>query len=199
MSDRSRELMTRPLFVEAGAEPERADEWSYPKGIMFGGMVELAHGDERSFADQYFSAAEAIVDLVLRNEVADYTVQNPICYLYRHAFELYLKAIIRRDRGSFPQTHSLEALANRATLLEPWAERRLGELHLLDPKSLLLRYGGPQSAFDGENWAELKFFRDAMSWLREYFLYLLDADSRRVDLRLIEDPDPAENAREAIG
>ena len=157
-----------------------------------------AHGDERSFADQYFGAAEAIVDLVLRNEVADYAVQNPICYLYRHAFELYLKLLIQRETGSFPRIHSLEALASQATTLPPWTRRRLGELHLIDPNSQLLRYGGPQGAFDGEHWADMSFFRDAMRWLREYFLHVLDGDAHRVDLRLIEDPDSAELPREAL-
>ena len=191
MNGRARELMTRPLFVEAGVEAERESEWSYPKGIMFGGMVELAHGDERSFADQYFGAADAIVDLVLSNEVADFTVQNPICYLYRHAFELYLKLLIQRETGSFPRIHSLEVLASQAETLQPWARRRLGELHLIDPNSQLLRYGGPQDAFNGEHWAELKFFRDAMRWLREYFLHLLDGADHHVDLRLIADVNPA--------
>jgi HEPN domain-containing protein len=166
--------MTRPLFVEVGSDAERTDEWSYPKGIMFGGMAELAIGDERAFAEQYFVGAEAIADLVSRNEVADYTVQFPLCYMYRHSIELYIKCLLSRQGRAFQRVHSLEALSDKVETLPPWVRSRIAELHELDPKSVLLRYGGRQCVFDGEHWCEITFLRDAMRCLRAYFVAELD-------------------------
>lgn len=163
-----KDLITRPLFEEPDAQCERDDELSYPKGVFIGGLSSLAEKDSFwKYAFDYFLAAEAVVDLVIKNDIPDYIGQNPILYLYRHAIELYLKAIIQ-DQGNTPpdNEHSLHVLANQISDLDPWALKRIQEINTIDPKSTLLRYGGEESP--EEKWAELHFLRDAMRALRDH-------------------------------
>ncbi len=172
MSDRLRTLMTAPLFKEPGSEAERADERSYPKGILLAPMG-LADPDLRHQAEQYFIAAEAMVGLVLDNKVADYTVPTPILFLYRHSFELYLKVLIQKQGRQPKRKHSLRELVEVSDGLPDWATQRLYELDDIDLRSVMLRYGGVPGHLI-EQWAELTFFRDAMRLLRDLFIVMVD-------------------------
>lgn len=175
MNNDAAHLRNHPMFTEMDERAERDDEWSYPKGLAFCGMVALAESEPRHFADQYFEAAEAIVDLVLRNQVADYTVQNPILFLYRHAIELYLKVILDARAIPYEKKHSLHVLLNKVDGIAPWAGKRVLEIHAIDPGSTLLRYGGDKTFSDyGEAWVELTFVRDAMRALRDHLVGLID-------------------------
>jgi hypothetical protein len=109
------EAMTRPLFEPFSEEHERPDEWSGPHGFVIGGMATYAMRAERdgSLAEQYFKAANALVDSILDKRVADYQVANAALFLYRHCFELLLKAglppKVRRQEHPSPR-HSREKL-----------------------------------------------------------------------------------------
>lgn len=92
------DILAQPLFLDDQGSAYRQDQWSFPKGIMRDAMV-AADMDQRTLADQYFQGAEAIVELVLQNQVEDYVVATPILYLYRHSVELYLKVAIEKQTG----------------------------------------------------------------------------------------------------
>lgn len=135
--------------------------------------------DMRSLGDQYFEAAEAIISLVMHNDVPDYTVSNPIMYLYRHAVELYLKAAIEKQTGKpyrWPKGktgHELDLIVQSAPHISDAARSRIVELHAIDPKSTHLRFGG--AGFPGpEGWAEMTEFRDSMQALRMHLVDLID-------------------------
>jgi hypothetical protein len=171
-------ILASPLFSDDWERAQRPDEWSYPKGIARDGMIGLSM-DMRSLGDQYFEAAEAIVSLVMNNGVPDYTVSNPIMYLYRHAVELYLKAAIEKQTGKpyrWPKGktgHELDLIVQRAPHISDVARSRIMELHAIDPKSTHLRFGG--TGFPGpEGWAEMTEFRDSMRALREHLVDLVE-------------------------
>ena len=77
MTDDTAHLRFTPLFSDMGDRAARDDEWSYPKGILRDGMVALDE-NKRGLADQYFDAAEAVVELVNVTQLADYTVSSLI-------------------------------------------------------------------------------------------------------------------------
>lgn len=172
------DILATPLFSEDWERAQRPDEWSFPKGIARDGMVELSM-DTRSLGDQYFEAAKAIISLVMKNEVPDYTVSYPILYLYRHAIELFLKAAIEKKSGKpyrWPKGktgHELDLIVQSAPHLSAEARSRILELHAIDPKSTHLRFGctgipGP------EGWAEMTEFRDSMRALHTHLIGLID-------------------------
>lgn len=131
--------------------------------------------NKRALADQYFDAAEAVVRLVIDNEVADYTVSSPILYLYRHSFELYLKALIEADGNKPGREHDLAKLLVMVPHLADWAHNRILELHAVDPRSTHLKYGDENGRFPGpEGWAEMNFLRDAMRTLQAHFVDLIE-------------------------
>lgn len=172
------DILARPLFSEDWERAQRPDEWSYPKGIARDGMIGLSM-DTRSLGDQYFEAAEAIISLVMKNDVPDYTVSNPILYLYRHAIELFLKAAIEKQSGKpyrWPKGktgHELDLIVQSAPHISDVARSRILELHGIDPKSTHLRFGG--GGLPGpEGWAEMTEFRESMRALRMHLIGLID-------------------------
>jgi hypothetical protein len=168
------EAMTRPLFQEPSPEIEREDPWSGPKGFMFGGM---AQATVASLAEEYFDAANLIIDCVKRNEVEDYRLAHAALFLYRHSIELILKAAV----GKYDRIHDLGRLANSfADMVKSrhgqnvpvWIMRRLKELAVFDPGSLAFRYGVNRDPLtkrdvplDGEVYVDLFHLQQAMKAL----------------------------------
>ena len=149
----TKEAMTRPLFQEPSEDIMREDPWSGPKGFMFGGM---SHASTASLAEEYFAAANLIIDAIKRNEVEDYKLANAALFLYRHSFELILKAALGKPK----QIHDLGKLADSFahTVKEcyredvpTWIMRRLKELAAIDPGSLAFRYGDYVDPLDKKN------------------------------------------------
>ena len=71
------EELRRRLFDEPGPEIEREDAWSEPKGFLIGGM---ALPSRTELARQYFDAANALVEAILRLEWEDYRLANPALF-----------------------------------------------------------------------------------------------------------------------
>jgi HEPN domain-containing protein len=141
------EDLDRPLFEDTSPACEREDPFSGPQGFMLGGMSQTTIA---SLSEEYFDAANLIVEAIKRGDWEDYKVGNAALFLYRHSVELLLKAAL----GKFAFTHSLSDLADSyaAMILErygqpldDWIVRRLGELASMDPRSTMFRYGAPMS------------------------------------------------------
>ena len=98
--------MTRPLFEEPSPGCERADPWSGPKGFMIGGM---SRSTLQNLGQQYFVAANLLVEAIKRDELEDYKLVNPVLYLYRHWLEVTLKSLI----SSASDEHDLRRLAEQ--------------------------------------------------------------------------------------
>lgn len=67
------EAMTRPLFEELTGDHAREDEWSGPHGFAIGGMMQA---NTASLAEEYFAAANGLVDGIKEKRIADYRVGN---------------------------------------------------------------------------------------------------------------------------
>ena len=153
--------MTGPLFEPLSQKHERPDEWSGPLGFVLGGfnLPSLQAEQDGALADQYFNAATALVDAIIEQRVADYQVANAALFLYRHCFELLLKAGLPPKVRAKKFVHHLGNLAKsyahhkkQAGEIVPfWVIRRCEELASIDPGSEAFRYGeyGTPKAMDG--------------------------------------------------
>jgi hypothetical protein len=175
----TKEAMTRPLFEPLSAEHERPDEWSGPLGFVIGGMATHAMQTERdgALAEQYFNAATTLIDDIIDRRIADFEVANAALFLYRHCFELLLKAGLPADIRAKNYSHHLGNLAKsyahhkrQAGYDVPgWVLRRCEELASIDPSSEAFRYGeyGSPKGADGspiadEIHVDLHHLRSAM-------------------------------------
>lgn len=141
---------------------ERPDEWSGPLGFVIGGFARPSMQAERdgALAEQYFAAAEALIDSILDRRVADYQVANAALFLYRHSFELLLKAGLPPKARAEKDIHDLGKLARSYAHhkqqgdepVPPWIIKRCDELAAIDPGSEAFRYGeyGTPKAKDGK-------------------------------------------------
>lgn len=145
------DAMSRPLSEPLSERHERVDAWSEPLGFVVGGMAHAARQVDRDgiLAEQYFTAANALIDATAQGHVADYQVANAALFLYRHTFELLLKAGLPPAVRNAQRTHNLAALgqtyvqhrSSEGVKVPRWALRRLEELAALDPDSQAFRYG----------------------------------------------------------
>lgn len=144
------EAMTRPLFEELTGDHAREDEWSGPHGFAIGGMMQA---NPASLAEEYFAAANELVDTIKEKRIADYRIGNAALFLYRHSCELILKAALpasKRTHDLIDLTSSfVEMVKERYGQDVPaWIVRRMKELAAIDPNSTAFRYGDYRSPID---------------------------------------------------
>ncbi|PDS46724.1 hypothetical protein CO668_01610 [Rhizobium anhuiense] len=147
----TKEAMTRPLFEPLSEKHERPDEWSGPLGFVIGGFARPSMLAERdgALAEQYFEAANALIESILDKRVADYQVANAALFLYRHCFELLLKAGLPPAVRAKKDIHHLGNLAksyahhrqHAGESVPAWIIKRCEELASIDPGSEAFRYG----------------------------------------------------------
>jgi hypothetical protein len=135
--------MWQPLFKEPDESLEREDEWSEPKGFLFGGWADYSNAE---IAQQYFDAAHVLVEAIDRNQWADYKLAYPVLSLYRHYLELMLKAVV----GSHVKTHDIKQFVGQLEILIQerhghclpiWVKTWLTEISDRDPTATMFRYG----------------------------------------------------------
>lgn len=145
------EAMTRPLFEELTGDHAREDEWSGPHGFAIGGMMQA---NTASLSEEYFAAANELVAAIKEKRVADYQIGNAALFLYRHSFELILKAALPASK----RTHDLNLLtdsfvemikAQYGQDIPYWIIRRMKELAAIDPNSTAFRYGSYGAPING--------------------------------------------------
>lgn len=144
------EAMSRPLFEELSGEHAREDEWSGPHGFSIGGMMQA---NSASLAEEYFVAANTLIEAIKEKRVADFQVGNAALFLYRHSCELTLKAALPRAK----RNHDLAALTDSFVAMikqnyqedvPSWIPRRMKELAAIDPNSTAFRYGAYGAPID---------------------------------------------------
>jgi len=106
MTNFSEDQIHRPLFEEPTDAIEREDAWVEPLGFLVGGLANMS---PQQLADQYFDAASVLTQLILSHQWEDYRLANPALFLYRHALELLVKAVMR---GTKTRHHNLDKLAD---------------------------------------------------------------------------------------
>lgn len=152
-----------PLFRDM---PEDIDEtW---RGIVFGGEFEF--GDLFSMADSFKLAGDRLVNLAWVNQEERQLFQ-PAIYSYRHATELYIKAVIAEEIN-----HDLYELFGKLktnlksefdSIVPQWLENIITVFHESDPKGTTFRYGDllPKN----ELFVDMLHLKKLMSWLSESF------------------------------
>ena len=137
-------------------------------GSLLGGMASPVGNFD--MARDFRRAAEILVDRNTHDAEA-YELLYPVLFAYRHALELYLKAILEPTARS----HDLASLAERLTghvekhfgkQLSSRASRLIQDFAEYDPKGTSFRYGD-KGLLEGEYWIELPKLRRQMTWLMD--------------------------------
>lgn len=134
----------KPIFRDPDEGDEREDGYSEPFGFLLGPMGHFSSSD---MSDEYFRAANLLVERIQDRRVADHEIAYPVLFLYRHAMELMVKAILTKPSYTH---HRLDALADDLSSfvdekygqkVPDWIIGRLKELARIDPTSQAFRYG----------------------------------------------------------
>jgi hypothetical protein len=170
----------RPLFEPVSEQHERQDEWSHPLGFVIGGMATRAIPAERdaALADEYFTAANVLLDAILDQRVADYQVTNSALFLFSHCIEMWLKAGLPLEVRN-ENIHHLGKLAKQyenhqklsGRAVPPWVIARCEELAAAGRHSQAFRYGeygdyGRENEFLDERHVDLYHLRSVMTKLK---------------------------------
>lgn len=149
----SEEAMTRPLFEELTGDHARKDEWTGLHGFAIGGMMQA---NTASLAEEYFVAANQLIDAIKEKRIADYRIGNAALFLYRHSCELILKAALPASKRTHDLTSLTESFVETVKTkygqdVPAWIVRRMKELAAIDPNSTASRYGNYGSPIDAGN------------------------------------------------
>lgn len=164
----------KPLFVDLSDEHQREDALSGPHGFVVGGMFLPT---KLEMAGQYLHAANILVESISRQEQEDFRLANPVLFLYRHALELALKALLPRDSSH----HKLDVLGadlkahireNYKQDVPAWILECLDQMAAVDPNSMAFRYAEDKyagsrkfSPVEGEKYVGVAHLRRTMNEL----------------------------------
>jgi len=95
-------------------------------------------------------------------------LQSAVCFHAQQCAEKYLKALLTRDRITFPKTHDLLDLLDLAKHSDPTTELLRSYLEYLEPYAVNLRYPG-----EGATRTEAKRSVRAITHVREALRRLL--------------------------
>ena len=149
-----------PVFQEM---PEDLNE-DWLNGVLIGGFAER---NLPQVAKAYKTAADELLKQAL-SKFEPHEIDYPIFFLYRHAIEVYLKAMLDLP----PQTHDLGKLIRLleeqvGAKIASWVKDRLWDFQRLDQHSDLFRYADLPA--DGELWIDFHHLKLVMDRLTEAF------------------------------
>lgn len=152
-----------PIFREM---PEDIDgSW---RGVVFSGEFELS--DLFETANSFKLAGDKLVGIAHEN-LEERELFQPAIYNYRHAIELYIKAV-----SGIEKTHDFTRLRERLNrilrekfhaVIPPWLDNIIEAFNYTDPESTAFRYG--IAVPKEELYADLMHIKTLMSWLSESF------------------------------
>ncbi len=154
-----------PIFIDV---PENIDE-SWKHGVVLTGLSQFA--DTFYLANSYKIAGDKLIDSALENEDG-YKLYCPAIYNYRHATELYLKAITNHNI----QTHNLVPLFDRFkkllstdynTIIPQWFQDIIHVFNDFDPGGTAFRYGG--NINQDEVFVDFIQLKKMMTWMEQSF------------------------------
>lgn len=168
------DVLRRPLFAEIPEDIGRLDPWDGPPGFILGpwgppSLLELA--------EQYFDAANQLIERIKRQECEDYRLVYPILFLYRHCLELLLKGSMQSKSNH----HKLDNLTDDYVRyikekyeqdIPYWIINRIKEFAKIDPNSMAFRYAEDKyngdkekSPVDGDTYIDVCHLQRAMEAL----------------------------------
>ncbi|MDX1995005.1 MAG: hypothetical protein SF029_21670 [bacterium] len=168
--------------------PEEIDEtWRHV--ALFGGMVDLAKTDY-SLACDFKHAGDILISRGLNHHDREaYELLYPVLYLYRHAIELYLKAIIRpkkRDHNLGYLFAELEKLLSQhygVDVLPIKFRKPLEEMINHDPRATTFRYADVETNAPEEVIVDLPALLEIMDYLAITFRQIYLAEKQRLGFR----------------
>ncbi|MBZ0276661.1 MAG: HEPN domain-containing protein [Anaerolineae bacterium] len=150
--------------------PDDLDEtWTHV--ALFGGMVDGAH-DFYSLANNFKQAGDVLIQRGLGNLEA-YELLYPVLFNYRHAIELYLKAILKsqekiHDLAKLMKQFKKFVKENYGEDVPAWFEKLILEFNSYDPGATTFRYPG-RTAAPEERMVNLPELQKIMEILSETF------------------------------
>ena len=151
-----------PLFITM---PDDINEtW---RGVVFGGEFQL--DDLFNTANSFKLAGDRLVEMAYNNQEEKILFQ-PALYNYRHATELYIKAITRTGKDK----HNLISLLGKFKLLlnekfnaeiPEWFENIIIAFDYVDPNGAALRYGETKPS--EELYVDMNHVKELMNWLSQ--------------------------------
>lgn len=149
-----------PVFQDVPDEIN--EDWTH--GVLIGGMAER---NLPQVAKAYKTAADELLKQALA-KFGPHEIDYPIFFLYRHAIEVYLKAMVIDP----PQTHDLGRLIlllekQFATQIARSVKDRLWDFQRIDKHADLFRYADLPA--DGELWIDFHHLKLVMDRLVEAF------------------------------
>ncbi len=136
-------LLKKPLFEEVNESHQREDAYGGPYGVIFGGMavptlIELSC--------QYQKAADVLLEQVFSQTVEDFTLSNPVLFLYRHSIEILIKSCLpelkpKHNLDELIDLYTDHVMATHGCGVPSWITSRIHELSEVDPGSTTFRYG----------------------------------------------------------
>jgi hypothetical protein len=131
LEDDLQEILQQQIFQEP---PDEINE-TWRHGALLGGILSKVN-TTLSVADAFKLAGDMLVDKVLSSDLEAYEIVYPVLYNYRHCLELYLKAVLRAERG-----HNLSKLTVKLeeyvqhqfkANLSPWFKKGILEFDEFD-------------------------------------------------------------------
>jgi len=183
MSDDDDSFQDEAIFQDVPAD---IDE-TWQDAVLVGGMADLLPRRRGALAGWYKRAGDVLLDAALETEsTAD--LIYPVLFNYRHAIELYLKAIVEPAE----RNHKLDDLISQfqRVVLErlkvrvpDWHVRRLAEFHDVDDRSTAFRYAesgvvSKSGRFQAEALVRLRVLKRTMDRLAADFMRVIAALSR---------------------
>lgn len=167
-----------PLFQEP---PEDLDE-TWRHGALVGGIV-TGTFDRLTLADSYKRAGDILVDSALQTWEASELIY-PVLYNYRHATELYLKAVLspaKLDHDLKPLLDMLEQSLQSEFKSEvpAWFKGVVLDFVDFDPTSTTFRYGDSNVKWGDEHWVDLPHVKLRMGWVSTSFHKIWNAKLTR--------------------
>lgn len=162
--------------------PDDLDEtWTHV--ALFGGMVDGAH-NEYSLACNFKQSGDVLIKHGLKDMEA-YELLYPVLFNYRHAVELYLKALVQPQKRNHDLGNLLNQLENllanhHATEMPKWFGNLIKEFIQYDPRATTFRYPGKTSASE-ELIVDLPQLQHQMDILSQVFhrIYLAEIDYKK--------------------
>ena len=148
---------------------------------MIGGM---ALPTKIELGQQYYEAANLLVEAIKKDELEDYRLANPVLYLYRHWLELALKGLIgtaahEHDLGQLAAMFESSVQQSTGRPVPRWIVGRLKEVAAIDPNSTAFRYAEVRDKktkrtepVDGEIYVSLNHLQESMAALNAVFISL---------------------------
>jgi hypothetical protein len=160
--------------------PDEINE-TWRHGALLGGIL-FNVDTALSVADAFKLAGDMLVDKILSSDIEAYEIVYPVLYNYRHCLELYLKALLKGERGHdlSKLTVKLEEYIQRQfkANLPSWFKKWILEFDEFDQRSDMFRYADKyiesrHTKDMGEFWIDFVALRKIMALYQEAFHLLV--------------------------